>query len=36
VRWALHHWREARDTGDTAARANPPGETGNYLPGQSV
>jgi len=36
VRWALNHWREARDSGDTAARGNPPGETGNYLPGEKV
>lgn len=30
VRWALSHWREARDSGDIAARTNPPGETGDY------
>ncbi|MDA0219857.1 MAG: NUDIX hydrolase [Proteobacteria bacterium] len=30
VRWALQHWREARASGDTAARTNPPGETGDY------
>jgi ADP-ribose pyrophosphatase YjhB (NUDIX family) len=36
VRWALHHWREAQQTGDTAARSNPPGETGNYLTGQKA
>ena len=36
VRWALNHWRDARETGDTAARSNPPGETGNYLPGEKV
>jgi len=36
VRWALNHWREAIETGDAAARSNPPGETGNYLPGESA
>lgn len=30
VRWALHHWNEARTGGATAARTNPPGETGDY------
>ena len=29
VRWALTHWRETRDSGDTTARTNPPGELGN-------
>ena len=33
VRWALQHWRESRETGDTAARANPPGATGD-MPAQ--
>ena len=32
VRWALEHWREARQTGDAAARTNPPGETGDRFP----
>ncbi len=36
VRWALQHWREAAETGDTAARANPPGETGNYQPDEEI
>ncbi len=36
VRWALNHWRDAQDTGDTAARSNPPGETGDYVPGSPV
>jgi len=30
VRWALEHWREARLSGEIAARTNPPGETGDY------
>jgi ADP-ribose pyrophosphatase YjhB (NUDIX family) len=28
VHWALRHWREATDTGDLAARTNPPGDVG--------
>ncbi|MGH6719349.1 MAG: NUDIX hydrolase [Alphaproteobacteria bacterium] len=30
VRWALNHWRERVTLGDTAARTNPPGESGDY------
>ena len=36
VRWALNHWRDVRETGDTAARSNPPGETGSYVEGSSI
>lgn len=36
VRWALHHWRAARETGDFAARTNPEGETGDYRTGGPV
>ncbi len=30
VRWALEHWRQARESGDRSARGTPPGETGDY------
>ncbi|MGH7788717.1 MAG: NUDIX domain-containing protein [Candidatus Binatia bacterium] len=30
VRWALNHYREVRGEASFAARANPPGELGNY------
>lgn len=30
VRWALDHLREMTETGSFAARANPPGENGDY------
>ncbi|MGY8997818.1 MAG: NUDIX hydrolase [Alphaproteobacteria bacterium] len=30
VRWALEHWRDARQSGNQMARSNPSGETGDY------
>lgn len=30
VRWALEHWREARQSGNQMSRSNPSGETGDY------